>query len=227
MYPTFYVDMIPIGLAVYVLFKIQSAKVIDITLRLAQFSAILLLLAQLTWIKSYLNGFYNLNLFADFIWTIFNAVVMVVMILVATRRNEDSDPLSDKIKFIMQTTQDKTESVFLLGLVAIVLGVGFIVGVGDNDNYAYLYQLYNGQVWGALFITYGVFRFASLIFNTPCGFKLFLGIVGMWAWNYVALSFTVFDQSPVAPTEYLLFVPVLVEAWVLLSTVKSKWSNTK
>ena len=42
-------------------------------------------------------------------------------------------------------------------------------------------------------------------------------VFGLWAWNYIFLSFTVFDATPVAPTELLLAVPTVIEVWTMLA----------
>lgn len=227
MYPTFYVDMIPIGLAVYALFKAANAKVVDLTLRLSQLCAILLIIAQIGWMKSYAKDLAFFNVMSDFVWVLFNSLVMIIAILIANRKNDFTDHVSARLQLVLNIAKEKNESVAMLGIVAIVLGLGFIFGTGNNTNYEHLYSNYSHHFWGAIFLTYGVFRLSGLVFNVPAEFKVLNGVIGLWCWIYVALSFTVFDQTPTAPTEYLLFIPVLIESWVLLSTVSTKWRSDK
>ena len=124
-------------------------------------------------------------------------------------------------------TKEKNETVTLLGIVAIVLGLGFIFGTGTDHNYEHLYKDYSSHFWGAIFLTYGFFKLLGLVFNIPSEVKIVNGVIGLWCWIYMALSFTVFDSTETVPTEYLLFVPVLMQVWVLLSTVTSKWGSNK
>lgn len=227
MYPTFYIDFIPVVLAVYALIKMQSTKVVDTLTRLGQFAALLLIVAQTTWIQSYLKGFDLVTSAVDGIWTIFNAVVMLIVIMIANRKDCLVDSINAKFKFVYALSQEKHESIFLLGVAALLLGLGFIFGTGNNQNHEHLYDFASPAVWAMLFITYGSFKFLGFWFDVNHTLRIINGVVGLWCWNYVALSFIVFDETSLAPTELLLFVPVIVEAWVLLSTVKLALGDKK
>lgn len=100
-----------------------------------------------------------------------------------------------------------------------LLSIGFFIGT-SNNNYTALTDLMNFQSWGSLFLVYAVIKtYRVLISNTQNWLDILNSSVGIWAWNYIFLSFTLFDKVPTAPTEFLLFIPVLGEAWALTSII--------
>lgn len=103
----------------------------------------------------------------------------------------------------------------LLSLCGILLGLGFIFGDPSNANYKAINSAGHVLVWGIGFLVYGVVKGIQTLYRIPVALKLVTSALGLWAWNYVFLSFTVLDSSPMAPTEVLLAVPIVCEMWGL------------
>lgn len=102
------------------------------------------------------------------------------------------------------------------------LSFGFFLG-HTNNNYTALTDLMSFTEWGILFLLYAVVKsFRVLSSDTQNWIDIATSSVGIWAWNYIFLSFTLFDKVPTAPTEFLLFIPVLGEAWALTSIIYQK-----
>ncbi len=103
-----------------------------------------------------------------------------------------------------------------------LLSVGFFIGT-SNNNYTALTDLMSFQEWGYLFLIYSSIKsYRVLTSDTQNWLDIVTSSVGIWAWNYIFLSFTLFDKVPTAPTEFLLFIPVLGEAWALTSIIYHK-----
>lgn len=81
----FMLDMLPVGLACYALIRLQQVKQATAVIYLAKASSILLIICQFTWIHSYLNGFQLVTSFIDSLWSVFNSVVMILVLLVAEK----------------------------------------------------------------------------------------------------------------------------------------------
>lgn len=117
----------------------------------------------------------------------------------------------------------KTETVILLMCAGYLMVVGFLTGSVDNPNYTMMYDFANRYFWASLFFVYSVIKTVSLFFKVSLWTKLVNGMLGLWAWVYILLSFTVFDKTPIAPTEILLALPVITQSWLTLATVY--WSR--
>lgn len=113
----------------------------------------------------------------------------------------------------------KTETIIMLMLAGFLAAIGFLTGDVTNENYKLLYEFGSQYFWGTLFLVYSSIKAVSLFITTNYWVKMANGIVGLWAWLYIFLSFTVFDKTALAPTEVLLAMPVLVQSWLTLSTV--------
>ena len=66
--------------------------------------------------------------------------------------------------------------------------------------------------------------FMTVVYSLPVHLKRFLGALGIWIWFCVFLSFTFYDTSPTAPTEWMLVMPVILE-FLLLTERVSKNKN--
>lgn len=113
----------------------------------------------------------------------------------------------------------KVETTIILIIASFCLSLGFFFGDAYNINYWLMYDFANRYVWGALFAVYGVIKLLALQGYVDHKVRIINGCIGLWAWNYIFLSFAVFDTTPVAPTEWLLLVPVIAEVWILMSAV--------
>lgn len=133
--------------------------------------------------------------------------------------NQTVDP---RFKFAYLLCLKKVETTILLSVAALCLGVGFILGDGTNANYELIYSFAHQYVWGSVFLIYGSVKMLSLLKFVDYRIKILNGCVGLWAWNYIFLSFAIFDTTAMAPIEVLLLVPVIAEVWILISVVKKK-----
>lgn len=105
----------------------------------------------------------------------------------------------------------------ILAITGFMLGIGFAIGTGNNSNYDMLMQFAGNRVWSLLFLCYSITKFVGAFYRIPTTLRYATNIIGLWAWNYIFLSFTIFDPTPIAPTEILLAVPIAVEVWTMIS----------
>lgn len=118
--------------------------------------------------------------------------------------------------------KNSPEISLLLSIAATVVGVGFIIGV-VNTNYSALLDLMPLYGWAALFLVYGISKgYLVIVHKIPTYWDILNSAVGVWAWNYVFLSFTLFDTEKLAPLELLIALPTLAEAWALTSSIYNK-----
>lgn len=105
----------------------------------------------------------------------------------------------------------------LLGLTALLLGLGFALSgnMVENTNYTLLFVLAPKLFWALSFSIYGTIKLTCSVSRVWTWLKISTTVYGLWLWNYLALSFTVFDKTPLAPTELMLFITVIGELWVL------------
>lgn len=120
----------------------------------------------------------------------------------------------------------KTETVIMLMIAGFLACLGFLLGnTHQNPNYELMFGFMNHYVWAGLFFIYAGIKAVSLFVRTNFYLRLANGILGLWAWMYIFLSFTVFDKTPMAPTEMLLLMPVIIQSWLVLSTIH--WNTQK
>lgn len=121
-----------------------------------------------------------------------------------------------KVKIQRALLGDYSTLSILLGITATLLGIGFATGnIIQNPNYTLLLVLASQYFWAASFSIYGIVKILCSVFRVWMPVKLVATVYGLWLWNYLALSFTVFDKTPLAPTELMLFVMVIGELWAL------------
>lgn len=114
----------------------------------------------------------------------------------------------------------KTETIIMLMIAGFLASVGFLLGdTHQNPNYELMFGFMSHKIWAGLFLIYASIKAISLFISTNYYVKLANGVTGLWAWMYIFLSFTVFDKTPMAPTEMLLLMPVITQSWLLLSTI--------
>jgi hypothetical protein len=114
-----------------------------------------------------------------------------------------------------------------VAIAAALLSVGFFTG-STNNNYTALTELMSFWQWGALFAVYSGIKFYRLLCcRAQTWVDIYVSAIGIWAWNYIFLSFTLFDKVPTAPTELLLFIPVMAEGWTLTSMIYMRNTNGK
>lgn len=123
---------------------------------------------------------------------------------------------------------DHTVIPMLLGMVALLLSAGFLISHTSNTNYYLLTEFAPFKFWAFAFFLYGAAKISSTLYRTHFIFKLVTSISGMWLWTYLMLSFVIFDITPIAPTEMMLFITGICEVWTLaLSIFDSKHSHAR
>lgn len=113
----------------------------------------------------------------------------------------------------------KTEINFLLALTAFMLSAGFLFAPGHNANYDSVYELFPAVTWATIFFVYACTKLTQCFIEVHKFIKYCAGSLGIWAWTFMFLSFSIFDSTPIAPAESLILVFAIAEAWVLLSVV--------
>lgn len=107
----------------------------------------------------------------------------------------------------------------LLGVCGILLGLGFAIGDPAPSNYVSLLSFAGSKFWAVTFILYGCVKIISVFTSIKPIMLSSVSVFGIWAWNYLLLSFVVFDPTPAAPTEVLLAVPLLCDLWSLVQNI--------
>lgn len=131
-----------------------------------------------------------------------------------------------KFRVTWLLSEPRLESNIVLMFVGFLLFIGFMFGdVSNNSNYALINAFASSENWAILFFTYTFLKFLGFIWNVPRTISTINSVIGVWAFNYIFLSFVVFDTTSIAPTELLLLVPTLLEFWVMISTNKNKRIN--
>ncbi len=82
---SFILDLVPLVLAVYALIRLYSINKQTVVVFLARAISVLLILCQVTWIHSYLNHFELVTSFIDSLWSVFNATVMILVLVITER----------------------------------------------------------------------------------------------------------------------------------------------
>lgn len=105
----------------------------------------------------------------------------------------------------------------LLGVIAILLGLGFMLGDSSNStNYTILLELFNSSTWTAIFFLYGCTKLLQFLDRLSYKLRVLTSMFGSWLWLYVLLSFMVFDPSKLSPAELLIILPLACEAGELV-----------
>ena len=74
-------------------------------------------------------------------------------------------------------------------------------------------------------LVYGIIKISSSVSRVWLTLKITNSIYGLWLWSYVVLSFVLFDKTPVAPTELILFISIICEVWSLAIVLYNRKSN--
>lgn len=105
----------------------------------------------------------------------------------------------------------------LLGLTAILLASGFLLGdSANNSNYRILLELFDYKVWSVIWGAYGILKFFQLFEKLPYCVRITTSITGIWLWLYLFLSFIVFDRFDFSPAELLILLPLACEVGELV-----------
>jgi hypothetical protein len=132
------------------------------------------------------------------------------------------DNLDPRFRAAYLLSTRKTETIIAMIVGGFVLSFGFLLGHGNNMNYDLIYSFAGPIFWFCLFFFTSLVRLISL-FSFLDSWKLIINsLIALWGWTYIFLSFTVFDKTPIAPTELLLAVPAIIETWLLTAILFSR-----
>ena len=110
---------------------------------------------------------------------------------------------------------DNRQVKWLLGWVALALGIGFWVADVTTSNYLTLKQFAPVWVWAILFMVYGLKKILSCLFRIPFIVTLSFSAMGLYLWGYLFISFVIIDITNVQASEYMIIFPLLTEVWIL------------
>ena len=120
--------------------------------------------------------------------------------------------LDSRYKFAYVVSTQKTETETLLMIAGYVISLGFFFGTVENNlNYSFIFDVATSFIWGCLFCIYSCFKFLTISTKFPSNYSLCNSMFGLWMWLFIFLSFAVYDVTPIAPTEWLLLMPVISE----------------
>jgi hypothetical protein len=105
-----------------------------------------------------------------------------------------------------------------LSMFAFLLSVGFMFGdVNVNGNYSAFSLFDTKYVWASLFFSYSVFKTLQSVVRCHPVLRIFVSVSGLWLWTYLAVSFIIFDTTPMAPAEPIILLPIICEVGYLSS----------
>lgn len=124
-----------------------------------------------------------------------------------------------KIAYIL--AMSKVETTAMLCIASWLMAVGFITGVHDRSvDYIAIWQLGSKYFWCYTFALYALIKTITIFGDIDYRIALVNGVVGLWGWLYICLSFMLFDTSTISPHELVFLLPVIAESWLLLSYQK-------
>lgn len=132
---------------------------------------------------------------------------------------KDDKRFDRKVRSLCLFCKQKIEINLLLAVAALMLSAGFMFAEGTNQNYRFIYDLLDPAAWSFVFLVYGLSKLAQATARIHRVLRYCFGAIGIWVWTFMFLSFSIFDDSPIAPAESLILIFAFAEAWVLLSVV--------
>jgi hypothetical protein len=127
-----------------------------------------------------------------------------------------------KFKFVYTILKQKTDAILILAIAAITFALSLFFVENSNHNHFMMYSFAHKYAWSLLFVSYGLMKLYSLFAYLDFKLKVANAAVGLWAWNYVFLSFVVFDSNPMMPEEILFALPIVIQSWILMSLTKKE-----
>ena len=121
-----------------------------------------------------------------------------------------------KFKIAYLLSVKSGESALLLAISSLLMAMGNFF-VDNASNYDSMYDIASPIAWGFLFLIYSCVKFYSAFNRTPSFIRTSFSVIGLWAWNYVFLSFVVFDTVAPAAAEFLIIIPIIAEVWSMLA----------
>ena len=124
-------------------------------------------------------------------------------------------------KIAYMLAMSKVETTAMLCIASWLMAVDFITGVHDRSvDYIAIWQLGSKYFWCYTFALYALIKTITIFGDIDYRIALVNGVVGLWGWLYICLSFMLFDTSTISPHELVFLLPVIAESWLLLSYQK-------
>lgn len=118
--------------------------------------------------------------------------------------------------FVDTVLQDDNRQIkWMLGWVALALGIGLWVADVTSSNYLTLKQFAPVWVWTMLFMVYGLEKILGCLFRMPFMVTVSFSATGLYLWGYLFISFVIIDITNVQASEYMIIFPLLTEVWIL------------
>jgi len=120
------------------------------------------------------------------------------------------------VKLYLAAQQSQHHAI-LLTATALLLSLGFLIGNPvDQHNYIALYQLMSNMAWSFCFFVYAVIKFFQALKLIATTWTVIASMcLGVWLWSAIFVSSIILDPHAVAPTEFLLVTPLLLEVYQL------------
>lgn len=129
-------------------------------------------------------------------------------------RDSVIEDLKFRIRWIL--SNQRIESNIVLMFAGILLAIGFLTCDMSNQNYRMIQEFASAAGWATLLCVYVVIKLLSIVWVVPKSIFTMNCVFGIWMWNYIFLSFSIFDTTPIAPAELLLILPILIEFWAMI-----------
>lgn len=126
------------------------------------------------------------------------------------------NPVDPRFRILMQLTKDQSDAPLLIAMLSAAAALGFAFADGYNQNYNLMYGFFGKAAWAAIFGAHSIAKLLDWLYSWPGWAKTANGVLGVWAWNCMFLSFVVFDTTPMSPGEVVMWVPVMLECWALV-----------
>lgn len=116
----------------------------------------------------------------------------------------------------------------ITGSLGIILGISMLGYTGGTAELWALALLMPFTYWGTGFLIYGMLRVYDTLWK-PFSYQINLVIsgVGVWLYNYMLLSATIFLVGETTPVYYLFTIPVLLELIILVDIIYTKSEEQK
>lgn len=135
--------------------------------------------------------------------------------------------IDPKVTLAILLSKSTTEVKIGQGILGFLAAIGFAFFHGTSGDYALIYSFASQLTWAFIFAVHGTLKIVSVFAGIHRYIKLGNELLGLWAWTYILLSFTIFDSTPIAPTEILSVFPIMLEFWTLLECPTSNKDGSR
>jgi len=115
-------------------------------------------------------------------------------------------------KILFQYSQPVT---FIVVLAGWMMTLGLLLTI-STERTSLLAVLMPVTHWLLAYVAYSILKTYCVLFRlNPSILEVFVSSCGIFLWSYIALTFTVYNYTRVTPSDLVLFIPALAEAWSL------------